>query len=68
MDSFVLVNVDPSNDVVVIIYGARLVFVLRHNTTPGMFDFVGDAFVHGLMELNRTAEDDMGETETFRIV
>ncbi|KAL5313089.1 hypothetical protein ACEPPN_019516 [Leptodophora sp. 'Broadleaf-Isolate-01'] len=57
-----------SGDVVVVVYGARPVFVLRERSESKAFDFVGDAFIHGLMELIRTPAEAIGKKETFCIV
>ena len=60
-------DVQPG-DIVIVIYGAGPVFLLRESAELSAFEFVGDAFVHELMELSRTPEDAIGPTETFRIV
>lgn len=57
-----------TGDTIVVMFGAGPVFVLRESQQVDSFDFVGDAFVHGLMELDRTPENEIGKKETFRIV
>lgn len=59
-------------DLIAIFYGGKATFVLREATasTPGgseAFELVGDAFVHGLMELDNIPVEDIGPTKTFRI-
>ncbi|KAM7216586.1 Heterokaryon incompatibility protein (HET) domain containing protein [Rhypophila decipiens] len=46
-------------DILVIVPGARPIYVLRERTGEGVFEFIGCAFAHGLMELRRdmTAEE-----------
>jgi hypothetical protein len=53
-------------DLVIVIYGARPVFVVREILGSSNFQFVGDAFVHGLMELSKTPTDTICN-ETFCI-
>lgn len=55
-------------DLVVVLYGTASVFVLRELPTPdARLEIIGDAFVHGLMDLNETPEEVIGPTEWFVI-
>lgn len=56
-----------TGDILVIIYGCRPVFTLREVPGSDMFQFVGDAFVHGLMELSKTPVEVIRQDETFNI-
>jgi hypothetical protein len=59
-------------DNVVVFYGASPVFILREVADSGVaeenFLLVGDAFVHGLMDLKDTRNGEVGETRMFKIV
>ena len=55
-------------DLVVVIYGTEPVFILRELPTPDTrLEIIGDAFVHGLMDLNETPEEVIRPTEWFVI-
>lgn len=55
-------------NVVVALYFARPVFILRERVNIGDFEFIGDAFVHELRELSRTPKHIFGEDTAFRIL
>ena len=55
-------------DVVAVVYGGDPVYILRENVQTRTFEFVGDAFVHGLMELSRTPVEAIRPDEWFHIV
>ncbi|KAF2108147.1 heterokaryon incompatibility protein-domain-containing protein [Lophiotrema nucula] len=57
-----------AGDIIVVFYGTRPAFLLRERGAGEAFEFVGDAFVHGFMELSRTPKSDIGEDEVFRII
>jgi hypothetical protein len=55
-------------DVVVVIYGTEPVFILRELPALDMkMEIIGDAFIHGLMDLNETPRAVIGLTEWFAI-
>jgi hypothetical protein len=55
-------------DTVCVFYGTGTVMLLRPaKSNPGQWYFVGDAFVHGLMELDETPESARGADEIFAI-
>ncbi|KAM7201709.1 hypothetical protein V8F33_003258 [Rhypophila sp. PSN 637] len=45
-------------DILVIVPGARPIYVLRERTGEGVFEFIGCAFAHGLMEFNEEKTDE----------
>lgn len=55
-------------DTVAVLFGGRSVYVLRERDETQKFEFIGCAFVHGLMELSRSSKEDIGETEWFSII
>jgi hypothetical protein len=58
-----------TGDIICVFYGTRTVFVLRPaRENPDEWYFVGDAFVHGLMELDETTESAMGADKDFVII
>ena len=55
-------------DVVVVIYGTEPTFILRELSAPDTaLEILGDAFVHGLMDLNETPTNIIGPTKWFVI-
>ena len=55
-------------DTVCVFYGTETVMLLRPaKSNPGEWYFVGDAFVHGLMDLDKTPESARGADEVFTI-
>jgi hypothetical protein len=56
-------------DTVSVFYGAKTVSILRPaKENPEEWYFVGDAFVHGLMELDETPQSARGADEVFTII
>ena len=53
-------------DLIAIFYGAGPAFVLRERDQAQM-QFIGDAFVHGFMDLKDTRKEDIGAKEWFVI-
>ena len=57
-----------TGDLAVVIYGAGPTFILRRSAPlDARMEIVGDAFVHGLMDLKNTTIDDTGPDEWFDI-
>jgi hypothetical protein len=59
-----------TGDLVVVLWAANPVFILRKSLNEGpneAMELVGDAFVHGLMDLNETKGEDIGHTKMFKI-
>jgi hypothetical protein len=54
-------------DHLIVFYGGKSVYVLREKEGIEGFGLVGDAFVHGLMELSRTPKELKERRETFII-
>jgi hypothetical protein len=61
-----------AGDTLAVIYGAGPVFVLRERQGSDgeeqAFQLVGDAFVHGLMNIYDVKDDDAGQTRMFKII
>ena len=56
-------------DTVCVLYGTRPLFILREaEEKTGEWSLIGDAFVHGLMELSETLKSARGPDEVFTIV
>jgi hypothetical protein len=56
-------------DIVCVFYGSQVVLVCRASTAqgPNAMELIGDAFVHGLMDLTKTPLDVRGQDEEFAI-
>lgn len=55
-------------DTVVVIYGAKPIHILREKAgEEGVWNFVGDGYVHGWMDLDETMNKERGEDEIFKI-
>jgi hypothetical protein len=56
-------------DTVCVLYGTKPLFILREvEEKTGEWSLIGDAFVHGLMELSETLKSARGPDEVFTIV
>jgi hypothetical protein len=56
-------------DTVCVLYGTRLLFILREvEEKTGEWLLIGEAFIHGLMELSETLKSARGPDEVFTIV
>jgi hypothetical protein len=54
-----------TGDVIVVFYQASPVFILRENLGSGSWELVGDAYLHGYMELDDIAEAGRGADMEF---
>ena len=57
-----------STDIVCMLYGRKPLFILRPTLEDTKFHLVGDACVHGLMDLRTTRTTLKCEDETFNVV
>ena len=55
-------------DLAVLIYGTELAFIWRELPAPDKrTEIIGDAFIHGLMDLNETPDEVIRPTKWFVI-
>jgi hypothetical protein len=56
-------------DTVCVLYGTKLPYIMREvEEKTGKWSLIGDAFVHGLMELSETLKSARGRDEVFTVV